>query len=153
MIVREIMDNKESISGTILATLPEWFGIKSARDTYIHHASHAPMLGAELDESIIGYVSLEVHLGNNCEIHSMGVIPRWHRNGVGAALIEASAKWARSRGIGYLSVKTLSDKHPDENYAKTRSFYKACGFVPFEELPTLWGANLPCLMLVRPLDI
>ena len=153
MIVREILDNKEGISRTILETLPEWFGIKSARDTYIHHACHAPMLGAELDGSMIGYVSLEVHLGNNCEIHSMGVISRSHRKGVGNALIEASAQWARARGIGYLSVKTLSDKNPDENYAKTRSFYKACGFIPFEELPTLWGANLPCLMLIRPLDI
>ena len=153
MIIREILTGKEEVARSILDTLPEWFGIPSAREAYIHHASHAPMLGAEDEGRVLGYASLANHFGNNCEIHSMGVDPRWHRKGIGRELIAAAVRWAAAREIGYLSVKTISDKHPDPNYAKTRAFYRAAGFLPFEELPTLWGKNLPCLVLVRPVTI
>jgi hypothetical protein len=44
-----------------------------------------------------------------------------------------------------LTVKTLSPSRPDPNYAGTRRFYEAVGFLPIEEFPTLWGANNPCL--------
>lgn len=152
MIVQEIFATREAVSRTILGMLPEWFGIPSAREAYIRHASTAPMLAAKLDDQTIGYVSLAEHFGNNCEVHSMGVDPRWHRNGAGRVLIDACARRARARGFRYLSVKTLSEDYPDLNYAKTRRFYQAMGFVPFEELPTLWGVGLPCLVLVRSLD-
>jgi hypothetical protein len=33
----------------------------------------------------------------------------------------------------------------------TRSFYEAIGFEPPEELPTYWGKDNPCLLLVKPL--
>lgn len=153
LIVQEILTGKEEIAQSILGALPEWFGIPSARQAYIDHASHAPMLGAEHEGRVVGYVSLAVHFGNNCEIHSMGVDPRWHRKGIGRELIAVAARWASAREIGFLSVKTISDKHPDPNYAKTRAFYIAAGFIPFEELPTLWGKNLPCLVLIRPSKI
>jgi GNAT superfamily N-acetyltransferase len=152
MIVREIFNDREAVSRDILGMLPEWFGIQQAREAYIRFASTAPMLAAELDGRTIGYVSLAEHFGINCEIHSMGVDPRWHRKGAGRRLVDACAHRAKARGFRYLSVKTLSDKHPDPNYATTRSFYRAMGFIPFEELPTIWGAELPCLVLVRPLD-
>lgn len=153
MIIREILTGREEVARSILDTLPEWFGIPSAREAYINHASHAPMLGAEHEGRVVGYTSLADHFGNNCEIHSMGVDPRWHRKGIGRELITAAAQWAAAQGFGYLSVKTISDKHPDPNYAKTRAFYRAAGFHPFEELPTLWGKNLPCLVLVRLVTI
>ena len=153
LIIREILTGREEAARSILDALPEWFGIPSAREAYINHASHAPMLGAEHEGRVVGYASLADHFGNNCEIHSMGVDPRWHRKGIGRELITAAARWAAGHGLVYLSVKTISDKHPDPNYAKTRAFYRAAGFHPFEELPTLWGKNLPCLVLVRPTTI
>jgi len=111
-----------------------------------------PTTAVDLGDLAVGYISLAEHFGINCEVHSMGVDPRWHRTGVGRALIEGGARRAKARGFRYLSVKTLSDKSPDPNYAKTRHFYLAMGFLPFEELPTLWGASLPCLVMVRSLD-
>lgn len=152
MVVEEIFETREAVSRSILAMLPGWFGIPSAREAYIRHASVAPTLAAHVGDLAVGYISLAEHFGINCEVHSMGVDPRWHRTGVGRALIEGGARRAKARGFRYLSVKTLSDKSPDPNYAKTRHFYLAMGFLPFEELPTLWGASLPCLVMVRSLD-
>jgi hypothetical protein len=75
VIVREILTGKEEVARCVLDALPEWFGIASAREAYIHHASRAPMLGAECEGRVVGYASLADHFGNNCEIHSMGVDP------------------------------------------------------------------------------
>jgi hypothetical protein len=50
-----------------------------------------------------------------------------------------------------MTVKTLSDRHPDRHYAKTRSFYQKLGFVALEALPELWGQENPCLYMIRDL--
>jgi hypothetical protein len=51
-----------------------------------------------------------------------------------------------------MSVKTLGPSHPDGGYANTRRFYRACGFLPVEELHGLWGEGNPCLVMVKPLN-
>ena len=51
----------------------------------------------------------------------------------------------------FLQVKTLSDKHPDAGYAKTRAFYLAMGFRLLEEFPDLWGPTNPCWQLMKAL--
>ncbi len=107
------------------------------------------MFSADADGGTLGYASIADHFGRNCEIHSMGVLPEWHRRGIGRALIDTAARWAVERGYEFLSVKTLSEAHPDRNYAGTRRFYHAMGFEPFEELKGLWGPDLPCLLLVK----
>jgi hypothetical protein len=52
-------------------------------------------------------------------------------------------------GVEFLQVKTLSPRHPDEGYRKTRAFYEAYGFRPLEEFPTLWSPDQPALQLVK----
>jgi ribosomal protein S18 acetylase RimI-like enzyme len=81
----------------------------------------------------------------------MGVKRSWHRRGIGRALIEAVVELVTSRGVRFLTVKTLSPSNDDPNYAATRLFYEAVGFLPIEEFPTLWGAENPCLFMLRPL--
>jgi predicted lactoylglutathione lyase len=46
-------------------------------------------------------------------------------------------------------VKTLSDKDPDENYAKTRAFYKKIGFKKLITLTEMWDENNPCLIMIK----
>jgi len=97
----------------------------------------------------------------------MGVLPAWHRRGIGRALVERAASYARAEGFTLLHVKTLAPSDPDPGYAATRRFYEAMCFVPLEELPQVWGPENsrrravergtagaplnPCLLLVRPL--
>lgn len=51
----------------------------------------------------------------------------------------------------FLTVKTLSDSHPNKHYEKTRYFYKAIGFYPIEEFKMLWGKTNPCLLMLKKL--
>ena len=48
-------------------------------------------------------------------------------------------------------MKTLDATHPSPEYARTRAFYHAMGFVDLECFPTLWDAGNPCLVLVKAL--
>ena len=63
--------------------------------------------------------------------------------------VERAARAAGMSSEQFLQVKTVGPSRPDENYARTREFYLACGFRPLEEFKTLWGERIPCLQLVK----
>lgn len=73
-----------------------------------------------------------------------------HGTGVGIAMIDTIEADAWTRGVSLLEVKTLGASHPDPGYARTRHFYQRLGFLPLEETD-LWGADTPCLIMVKPL--
>ena len=134
----------------LLRSLPEWFGIESAIAEYVTAAERMPALVAAADGTEIGVLLLEQHFPSTIEIHLMAVDRSWHRRGAGRALVAACEAFARDAGAALLEVKTLGPSRPDANYAATREFYAACGFLPLEELLDLWGDN-PCLIMVKPL--
>ncbi len=136
----------------LLSGLPEWFGIESAVDEYVCAAQRLPTLIATTEDGEIVAVLLhERHFAEATEIHLLAVDRAWHRRGVGRALIDTLARKMQADGARLLSVKTLGPSHPDAGYAATREFYRACGFLPVEELHGLWPEN-PCLVLVKHLD-
>ncbi|MEM1064786.1 MAG: GNAT family N-acetyltransferase [Pseudomonadota bacterium] len=151
MEIVELSSGDGAFAARVLEALPDWFGIAEARAAYVAHAVAAPMLIAQFDGGPAGYLSFHRHTCAHWEIHSMGVLPAHHRQGAGRALVAAAVAWVRARGGDYLSVKTISARHPDAHYADKRAFYAAMDFEPFEELPTLWGPDLPCLLLLRQL--
>jgi hypothetical protein len=65
----------------------------------------------------------------------MGIKRARHRHGTGRILIEAAGQFAVSQGAELLTVKILSPSRPDINYAATRLFYEAVGFLPCSPLP------------------
>jgi hypothetical protein len=65
--------------------------------------------------------------------------------------VERAAAYARAQDFALLHVKTLAPSDPDPNYAATRAFYAAVGFLPLEELPQVWGPDNPCLLMIRAL--
>jgi hypothetical protein len=65
--------------------------------------------------------------------------------------VEAAENDLRARGVMFLQVKTLSARHPDEGYSRTRAFYFAMGFKLLQEFPELWGSDNPCWQLVKAL--
>lgn len=138
----------------ILHALPQWFGIEEATQMYIVAAGENPTLQAintEFDNSPVGFLTLLQHSDDASEIYAMGVLPEYHRHGVGRALIQAAENYLRELGVMFLQVKTLSDKHPSEDYKKTRAFYQAMGFRLLEEFPDLWGPDNPCQQLIKVL--
>lgn len=79
----------------------------------------------------------------------MGVLPEWHRRGVGGGLIARLETDAAAAGRRFLTVKTLAPSDPDPHYAATRCFYERSGFTALQELPGFWGPDTPCLMMIK----
>jgi len=85
----------------------------------------------------------------NTEIAVIGVLPSYHRKGVGRLLVKEAVKAVAETGGRFLTVKTMSDGSPNVFYAKTREFYLGVGFEPFEVFPDLWHPSNPCLLIVK----
>jgi N-acetylglutamate synthase-like GNAT family acetyltransferase len=136
----------------ILGMLPEWFGIESAVRDYVEYARTHPVCAAVADGRVVGVMILRPHGDVSVELHLLAVEPGLHRQGAGTALLEAAERRLREEGVRLFHVKTLGPSDPDADYARTRAFYEARGFVPMEELPDHWPDD-PCLIMVKPLDV
>jgi GNAT superfamily N-acetyltransferase len=133
----------------ILRTLPDWFGIETAIQEYVVEIDAMPTFLAQKENKTIGFLTLNVPNPFTAEIHVMAILSEWHHQGIGRGLVLAAEKYLLAQGGHYIQVKTLSASHPDENYARTRKFYLALGFVPLQEFPDLWGVENPCLQLIK----
>lgn len=153
MVTIELLERgRGEIARAVLAALPDWFGRPASVDAYVAAADHLPMLVARgPDGAVVGFLSLKEHSAVAAEAYVLGVMPEWHRRGVGRALFDRAVSHLAARGFRYLTVKTLAADHPDPHYAMTRRFYEAIGFEPLEVFPTLWDPDTPCLLMVMPL--
>ena len=115
-------------------------------------ARTCPTFVATNESDDIGFLTLRFQTHEAAEITAMGVLPEWHRRGIGRALVEEACRFALDQGVRLLQVKTLGPSHPSEHYARTRTFYETLGFIPLEETTSVWGAGNPCLILVRILS-
>jgi GNAT superfamily N-acetyltransferase len=169
-IVRGPLEGQGAACNAVLHALPDWFGIEESIVHYVDDVDGLPAFVALEDvfggateprdvagrvdgagERIVRLLALARHSPEAAEIHVMGVLRERQRAGVGRILLAAAEDWLRDEGVRYLSVKTLSAAHPDPNYAATRAFYAAMGFVPLMELPGLWDPGNPCLVMVKAL--
>lgn len=151
LTIAEYHDGKEALCRDVLDDLPEWFGLPEAKASYVAAAAGLPMLAGLVDGRAVGFVSLKPQTEIAVELYVLGVRRAYHRRGIGRALIESAARWASLQGRHFLTVKTLAASQPDPNYAATRCFYEALGFLPLEVFPTLWDVDNPCLLMVKPL--
>ncbi|HEX4163051.1 MAG TPA: GNAT family N-acetyltransferase [Acidimicrobiales bacterium] len=135
----------------VLATLPTWFGIPESVEDYVANADGHPTVVATVDGDDVGILTLVVHTPYAAEVYVMAVRPEHHRHGLGRRMLEVAESWLRERDIEYLQVKTLSPRHPDPGYVKTREFYFAAGFRPLEEFPELWQPENPALQMIKTL--
>ncbi|WP_440895512.1 GNAT family N-acetyltransferase [Amphibacillus sp. Q70] len=154
MKIKEIYDQnvKQEISSCILGALPNWFGIPEATQQYIVESSQYPFFAALDQSKALGFISIKANNPYTVEIYVMGVLPDYHKQGLGKALLDKVLSWAQEHGYEFLQVKTLDSSHPDMHYAKTRKFYLAVGFKPLECIPEIWGKDNPCLIMVKHLD-
>lgn len=133
----------------ILDTLPTWFGIPASVDDYVAVADRTPTVVASLGTTDVGIATIVRHNEHSAEVYVMGVLPEHHRHGIGRAMLGHAEEALARDGVEFLQVKTLSPRHPDEGYKRTRAFYLAYGFRPLEEFPTLWSPDQPALQLVK----
>ena len=151
MNVVEIYDRQQKmeISTVILNSLPNWFGIPESTQEYINKSSNLPFFAAMNESKPLGFISIKENNQYTAEIYVMGVLPDYHKQGIGRALFNRAMRWIKEHGYEFLQVKTLDASHPDIYYARTRKFYLSMGFKPLECFPELWGKENPCLIMVQ----
>ncbi len=153
MQIKKILDSdlKSECCNSILRSLPDWFGIETAIVDYVNDVRLMETWVAYEGDTVIGFVSIKKHFPKSAEVHVMGILQKFHRQGIGNQLIEVVENFLRKEGFKFLSVKTLSEFRPNKEYDQTRHFYLKAGFTPLEEFKTLWGEHNPCLFLVKNL--
>ena len=147
----ESPDEREEVCRNILQALPDWFGIPEAIEEYAKDCRALPVMAAYDAGLPIGFLAARESSKAAMELHVMGILTTHHRMGIGRRLIDQAEGAARARGKRYLCVLTLDSAHPDPYYARTREFYRAMGFLPLITHETLWGAENPCLVMVKTL--
>ena len=134
-----------------MRSLPDWFGIEAEIQRLAGEINRLPTFTASQGARMLGFLTIQQHFPESAEVLVMGVQPEAHRQGIGKALMERAQAWLVSQDVEYLQVKTLGPSRPDAGYAGTRAFYHSLGFRPLEELPQIWDANNPCLIMVKKL--
>jgi ribosomal protein S18 acetylase RimI-like enzyme len=135
----------------LLATVPHWFGKAKVNEEYRRVADRSPTLVAMDNGQAVGFLTVVHHSPHAAELCVMAVRPEFHRHGIGRTLVAAAQDRLRSEGVEYLQVKTLSASADDKPYLGTLAFYSALGFRVLEEMPSLWDADNPAVLLIKRL--
>jgi ribosomal protein S18 acetylase RimI-like enzyme len=110
----------------IAKALPEWFTKNGITKMKIDLRFQNGLV-ANIESEIIGFVSFFTVEGDG-HIGWMGIIPQYHRQGIGSKLIDHLKTKLKDGGVKSLNVLTLGDSVDYEPYARTRAFYRAVGF-------------------------
>ncbi len=140
-----------AICESILAELPEWFGLPESNAAYAARAEEGPAWIADRAGTPVGLMLLKPHFAETVEIELLAVRAALHRSGIGRALVGAAETHANGRGARFLTVKTRGPSIPYEPYERTRAFYVATGFTPLEEFAEIWGPENPALLMAKAL--
>ena len=143
---------KQQIARQVLEALPEWFGIKQAREKYIADSVGQMFFAAMHNGQPVGFLCLKPTGRDTVELAVMGVCKEYHRQGIGRALVECACHQAKKQGFLFMQVKTVQMGHYPE-YDATNRFYQGLGFKEFEVFPTLWDENNPCQVYVMFLGL
>ncbi len=136
---------------SILAELPQWFGLPESNAEYAEIAEREQAWVAEESGGALGLMVLVDQGFSAIDIHLLAVRPHVHRRGVGVALVRQARAVAQALGKPYLTVKTRGPSLEYEPYERTRAFYDAVGFEPLEEFTSIWGPENPCLIMIMRL--
>ena len=147
--IKIILSNaeKEIIARTILELLPAWFGIPESTEKYIADSKGHPFFCAYADDTPIGFLYLKETGQHTVELAVMGVLKKYHRQGVGRKLFMEAKNEAKRLGYSFIQVKTVQMGRYDI-YDDTNRFYLSLGFKELEVFPTLWDECNPCQIYI-----
>ena len=114
------------IAEKILRALPDWFGIEQSTREYVETSRGLPLCAVIDRAKPLGFAALKIHNAYSAEIYVMGVLPSYHRQGLGRTLMDACK--------AYCPGDCLS---PGENAGRFRPF---SGIRPYPRL--LFGSGV-----------
>jgi ribosomal protein S18 acetylase RimI-like enzyme len=133
----------------IARELPDWFGMEEGLAALRVAVASEPGFVAQMEDEVVGFVTLARHFPETWEITWLAVAPAWHRRGIGRRLVDAVSADAHRHDASFILVKTLAEVVPSAAYDQTRTFYRALGFRPLAVLLEIWGPANPCLLMAR----
>ena len=153
MEITEITDpeRKSADCTAVIGKLGAWFGIPTSNERYVREIASKDVFAAVIDDRTIGLIALRYHFRKTAEIWWMGIIPQYHRKGIGQCLSHAARGRALQVGCTTMAVMTLSPRNPDQGYADTRAFYERQGFQLLVEFNEDDPRN-PLVRMVLPLS-
>ncbi len=149
--IRKIEKEDIPACTSILRSLPLWFGFEQSILEYEQNLTDLDGYVAEDSSSFVGFVGLKRYGTLSIEIDVIGVQPQLRRSGIGRTLLEYVEANATTPSTRLLHMKTLAPSDPDENYADTRAFWEANGYIPMDA-HQLWGEGNPCQVMVKPIS-
>ena len=152
-MIRPLAPADAEACDAVVLTLPYHFGHEGGRAECARAVRTQDGLVAVEEGEVVGFLTLVRHDPRSAEITWMAVHADRRRRGIGRRLIERAVDDLSQDGVELLSVLTMAESEPEEretdNYADTRAFYRAFGFVALREL-ALEGWDDRAVMLVRP---
>jgi len=128
-----------------------WFGIEQATLMYVQDTTKMPTFAVEEEQRLIAFLTLREHFPQAWEVHCIAVSADARGKGYGSKLLAHSEAWLVARGVEFLQVKTVAATSRSREYAETRKFYEARGFVALEIFPELWDSWNPALQCIKRL--
>lgn len=107
-------------AGSILRSLPEWFGQEQALLDYARDAQSLPTFSVSAAGTPVAFLTLRPHFAESAEVSCTAVQRAQRQRDLGRAMLGAAERWWCAQGGRLLQVKTLGPSHPDPSYAQTR---------------------------------
>jgi len=104
-MIKIITNNKEKseICLKILKKLPKWFGIEQAILDYCEEVKLCYFVTYEIDNKIIGFIAIKEN-PVSYDIHVMGILEEFHRQGIGYKLIKFVEEYAKMEKKKYTTL-------------------------------------------------
>jgi len=133
----------------IAKALSEYFnegGLKLIKES----VKNEVLYGAFEGDKMIGFTTYKILNPEAIELSFIGILPDYRGKGTGSFFVQETLKEIGS-GYKVCEVKTLAETVEDENYARTRNFWRKQGFIPIEIIDPYpgWDPGNPCQILVR----
>jgi ribosomal protein S18 acetylase RimI-like enzyme len=152
-VIRRLAQADAEACDAVVLSLPYHFGHEGGRAECARAVRTQEGLVAVEEGEVVGFLTLRRHDPRSAEITWMAVRADRRRRGIGRSLIERAVDDLSREGVELLSLLTVAESEPEErdsdNYADTRAFYRAVGFVPLREL-ALESWDERAVILARP---
>lgn len=139
---------------SIAESLTDFFNKEGLATLSVDLENHE-LLGAFVDEKLVGFITLRKTDVSSIEISWLAVQRDFQGLGIGSKLVKNTLDEFSKKGFQICYVKTLAETVENEGYEKTRRFYKHLGFNTLEIIDPYpeWSAGNPCQILAAALPL
>ena len=85
--IRQMRPDEAGSCEAVLRALPDWFGLQQSIVQYRRDLEEMETYVADFDGTVAGFLTFAHHNSYTAEIHVMAVLRKYHRHGLGGALV------------------------------------------------------------------